>query len=141
MDELLDKMIRIHFDKFRELTMLGELSSQDGEKGILLFLYYYRQTPILSGTLKDLTGLTSGRVANILKQLERKGLITRDRDDEDQRKVMVSLTSEGLDKSAAEFQGLVDINRDLLVYLGDEDARDFIRVFERTLDFAGTKSN
>ena len=86
--------------------------------------------------MKDLTGRTSGRVANILKQLESKGLIIRKRDDEDQRKVMVSLTSDGLDKSAAAFRNLVDMNRDLLMYLGDEDARDFIRVFERTLDFA-----
>ena len=141
MDELLDKMMKIHFDKYRELTKLAEICSQDGEKGILLFLYYYRQTPILSGTLKELTGLTSGRVANILRQLENKGLIVRNHDNEDQRKVTVSLTADGLDQSAAAFRNLADINRDLLMYLGKEDARDFIRVFERTLDFAGAKSN
>ena len=141
MDELLDRMIRIRFDKYRELARLEALSSQDGEEGILLFLYYYRESPVLSGTLKDLTGLTSGRVANILRQLESKGLIIRNKDNEDQRKVTVSLTSKGLDRSETAFRNLVDMHRELLMYLGDEDAQDLIRVFERTLDFADLKSS
>ncbi len=77
--------------------------------------------------------VSSARIAVILKQLERDGLITRTVDAQDNRKVIVRLTDKGAhliekDRSVL-LEGLVE----MLEYLGPEDAEAYIRIRRKLL--------
>ena len=84
----------MHEEYFRESFQLGARFSTPGEDGILLCLLANDQE-MLPGELLEKTGLTTGRIANILKALEKKDLISRLRDGGDKRKVHVRLTEKG----------------------------------------------
>src|SRR5579884_4289361 len=45
--------------------------------------------PVAAGRLADLTGLTSGAITGILDRLEQAGLVRRERDTRDRRRVIV----------------------------------------------------
>ncbi len=49
--------------------------------------------PMTAGQLADLTGLTTGAITGMLNRLEEGGLVTRERDPSDGRRVIVRLTS------------------------------------------------
>jgi hypothetical protein len=54
-------------------------------------LSYLQETgPVPAGMLAELTGLTTGAVTGMIDRLERAGLVRRDRDPEDRRKVIVA---------------------------------------------------
>ncbi len=77
--------------------------------------------------------VSTARIATILKQLEKDGLITRTPDAQDNRQVIVRLTDEGarlIEKDrAAVLDGLVQ----MLEYLGPEDAEAYIRIRRKLL--------
>src|SRR5690348_6764502 len=53
--------------------------------------------PMTAGQLADLTGLTTGAITGMLNRLEEAGLVRRERDPDDGRRVIVRLAS-GTDK-------------------------------------------
>src|SRR5581483_9649252 len=50
--------------------------------------------PVTAGQLAELTGLTTGAITGMLNRLEEAGLIQRERDPEDGRRVIVSLSED-----------------------------------------------
>src|SRR6516162_10151499 len=50
--------------------------------------------PMTAGQLADLTGLTTGAITGMLNRLEEAGLVRRDRDPEDGRRVIVRLSED-----------------------------------------------
>jgi DNA-binding MarR family transcriptional regulator len=58
--------------------------------------------PMTAGRLADLTGLTSGGVTNVLDRLERAGLVQRQRDPADRRKVIAVVGPDAVARFAAE---------------------------------------
>jgi DNA-binding transcriptional ArsR family regulator len=50
--------------------------------------------PITAGRLAELTGLTTGAITGVLDRLERAGFVSRDRDPNDRRRVVVRCTPE-----------------------------------------------
>ena len=105
-----------------------------GEYAVLLCLYI-SDRPLLSGELVTKTGLTSGRIANILKGLETAGLIVRISDRDDRRMVHVKLTDKGTEFSDSEFQGLVNRQRNILESLGEKDGPEFVRLIKKFLEY------
>ena len=83
-----------HISGMRALEQLIDLSGTRGESGVLLFLYHANR-PAHPGELTEKLGLTTGRIANILKVLEQSGLIERTADASDRRRVQVALTPQG----------------------------------------------
>ena len=65
-----------------------------GEKALMGYLFHAKEK-VTSGSLAQMMQVGTGRVANALKNLEKKGLVIRERDDKDSRKVFVSLTEKG----------------------------------------------
>lgn len=111
-----------------------------GENGVLYRLYMNETTDAgeeagtLAGELARSMGLTSGRIANILKQLETKGYVVRSSGTSDRRRVYVELTEAGRTHIEEVYQGnLRDIERHL-EKLGEEDAREYIRILGRLLE-------
>lgn len=76
------------------------LESLRGENAVLSHLARYTMTAqgqgIHAGDLSDTLSLVPGRMTDILKNLEKKGLIIREKDPDDKRRVLVSITKDGL---------------------------------------------
>lgn len=85
---------KLHLDYVRVIESVLEKSASHGEDGVLLYLYHFAK-PMYPGELTDKLGLTTGRIANILRALERNGLIERTTDGHDRRRVVVTLTPQG----------------------------------------------
>ena len=87
----------IHYRYAKEVKYMYNQLCITGENGVLLQLQN-NGGALSSGKLAELLNLTSGRIANILKSLEKKSLILRERDSSDRRHVMARLTDLGVER-------------------------------------------
>nr|WP_321439895.1 MarR family transcriptional regulator [uncultured Hyphomonas sp.] len=67
----------------------------------LVMLVLWKQAPQTVGSLGDMLFLDSGTLTPLLKRMEAGGLITRTRDPEDERRVLIGLTQKGRDLRAS----------------------------------------
>ncbi len=84
--------------------------------------------------LRDRMGVTSARIAAMLKHLEQKGWVKRSADPDDERRVIVSLTGDGramINEWRSEALGRVAA---ALGALGEEEAREYVRLQQKLLD-------
>ena len=131
---LLDELMQMHFEYAPAICAAARQLFMRGE-GYLLALLYAEGRPIYSGELKRLTGLTTGRIANILKQLEGKSYITRTPQGSDRRRIAVALTDSGRERIEAELDEMKRSHARLLEYLGEKDSEEFIRLIKKALSF------
>lgn len=75
--------------------------------------------------------LSTARIATILNRLEDKGLIVRIHDHKDRRKVYIHLTDEGRQLAAKKMEELYAQLHGLLLNLGDDDAREYLRLTKK----------
>ena len=80
-------------------------------------------------------GVTSARVATILKRLERRGLLTRRIDRQDARQTVVELTEEGSAFILRHRRAVKERFARTLRALGHEDAAELVRIGERGMFF------
>lgn len=73
--------------------ILGELGLTYPQYLVMLVLW--RHTPQTVGSLGDMLHLDSGTLTPLLKRMELAGLISRIRDVEDERRVLIGLTGKG----------------------------------------------
>ena len=105
----------------------------EGEMAILGMLSTAGE-PQAPGDLAERLQLSSSRVANALKTLERKGFVTREINPEDRRGIIVSITPKGDAFGKARFDEAVAGIRDLVSDLGEQDAAELARILERIQD-------
>lgn len=110
-----------------------------GEIGVLHYLFLVGKD-VTPGEIKETFHIGSGRVADILKCLEKKGLVCREHDPADKRKVLVSLTKKGQDIAYKKKKELRKRQEELISFLGEEDATDMIRIMKRVVEFLKSKS-
>ena len=131
-----DRMTRIvkHLDK-----LSGRLSARFGlnvgEFKVLLKLD--RHGAMTAGELADVLSLSSGATTNRLDGLEEAGYLTRTRDPEDRRSVLVDVTASGRDvlERIVEAQGSEE--RDLLAVLSPAEhdrLNELLRAIVREID-------
>ena len=109
-------------------TMRGEMA--------VLRLLARENAAVTAGDLSRLLHMTTSRIAAVLGSLEKKQMILRQTDEDDKRRVLVTLTDKG---SAFCQQRRQDVLRDtaaLLEHLGQEDAEHFVRIIKRIQTFA-----
>ena len=63
----------------------------------LVMLVLWEKAPRSVGELGSELHLDSGTLTPLLKRMEQAGLVVRERDSEDERRVLISVTDEGLD--------------------------------------------
>jgi DNA-binding MarR family transcriptional regulator len=61
----------------------------------LVMLVLWKQAPQTVGSLGDMLHLDSGTLTPLLKRMEQAGLVSRTRDPEDERRVLIGLTEKG----------------------------------------------
>lgn len=119
-----------------KLTHHPELESPEqlarGEGALLRYLAL-RHDGATAGELRDAMSVGSGRVANALKSLEAKGLITRSPSETDGRVVQVHLTQAGRDYIMERYQRLLRWTTLLMEELGEQDSKEVLRLAHRLL--------
>lgn len=111
-----------HQDRVRSM-MKGEMS--------VLRLLAKEQRQMNAGEISRELGMTTPRLAAVLNSLERKKMIGRREDPGDKRRVNVLLTDAGSDFCEEKKQGARRYMARLLAYLGEADAREYIRLMRR----------
>ena len=130
---LAEELYTMHFAFEKSFYQWEENIAARGEDGVLLWLYYSGKD-MFSGDIVRKLGLTSGRVANILKALEKKGYIIRKSDGTDARRVIVSLTPRGREYIRGVRTKNIDRRANFLEKLGEEDAECYLRLVRRGFD-------
>ena len=127
-----------HLDK-----LSGRISARFGinvgEFKVLLKLD--RHGAMTAGELADVLSLSSGATTNRLDGLEEAGYLTRTRDPEDRRSVLVDVTPAGRDLLDKVVDAQGGEERDLLAVLSVEDRdrlNDLLRSIVRSIDGEGT---
>lgn len=105
-----------------------------GEDGILLWMYCNNKDSIFAGELAKNLGLTSGRITNILKNIEKKNYIVRESDAKDMRRVSVTLTDNGRAYIAEVYEKMIDRHQRIFRALGEHDSMELIRILKRGHD-------
>lgn len=102
-------------------------ASTDGMRAILLYLGDTDQV-VTAGMVSDFMHVSTARVAVLLKKMEAKGLLEKERDPKDARKVMVRLSAQGR-KLAGQLHGCIN---DRIAAMIDQIG------MERMMEFAAT---
>lgn len=101
--------------------------SMKGEHFVLYYLYNLNNNAVPS-EISEIMGVSSARIAAVLNKLENKGLITREIDLKDRRRILVKLSTEGNKKAKEQRQLVMDKTIEVLKLLGKEDAKEFVRI-------------
>ena len=120
----------LHLDHMRAMNQIVDESRIRGESGMLLYLYHAGR-PMFPGELTEKMGLTTGRIANILKVLERSDLVVRTPDALDKRRVRVALTPRGEAAARQQQEEAVRFHARLIAQLNEGEARTFVDVLTR----------
>lgn len=103
-----------------------------GEVAVLNYLTY-QENHITSGTIKDALGVGTGRMADTLKSLEKKGYVIRIQDSMDKRKVFVDITESGKKVANVKREECLNHMELMLSQLGEQDATEFVRIMKRLI--------
>lgn len=91
--------------------------------------------------ISDYLHLSTARVANALKSLEKKRYIRRSHDMQDRRRVTVSLTPLGKQIAQENLDDTLEKINELMHDMGEEDADEFIRLMKKICRLFDEKSH
>ena len=106
-----------------------------GEVFTLLYINN-RENTVLPRDISEEMNISTARVATILNSLENKGFVERQIDREDRRRILVTLTQKGKVEAKEHKEEVINQIAKMLELLGEEDAKDFIRITGRIVDLA-----
>lgn len=109
--------------------------SMRGEHFVLNYISEHEGNVIPSDISNEM-GITSARIAAALNSLEKKGLILRRIDPEDRRRILIDMTDAGREQVKKHYQMILDKTINLLRYLGEEDAKNYIRITKKMAEFS-----
>ena len=108
-------------------------NAMHGETFVLQYIATHTNATVPSD-IKNAMSISSARIATVLNSLEDKGLITRQIDSQDRRRTILRLTEEGEKKADASSQELLGLAKRRMEYLGEEDAKNCIRIMNKFIE-------
>ena len=114
----------------KHLHHLEVNASMRGEMAVMRLLEE-ENGALTAGDISRLLEMTTSRIAAVLGALEKKGLIVRQADHADRRRVLVTLTESGTALCRMKRQCMLRRMTRLLAALGEEDAAHFVRLMKR----------
>lgn len=130
-DELIEVLRQYYYMKIP----LGLENFMQGEMKVLSYIHYTAGGgEIATGDIVSALDMTGGRVAGILRSLEKKGFISRRTDENDRRRIMVSSTPAGSDYVKNGRELLRSRLSAIINAMGSESAENFIRSMEEFVD-------
>ena len=129
-DEIVQEMFELMMDMACKPKRIQPNVQPKGEKTCLLLLSFH-DGEALPGTLAEESGVTTARIAATLKQLESKGLISREAKTEDRRQILVRLTEAGAAEAEAEKKRMRQCWEEIIDVLGLEDSEAALRIMKK----------
>ena len=126
--EIMEIFIKPKNNKQQIQEIIGELSK--GEVGVLDYLLNVNNN-ISSNELEKHLQVSSARIASTLNSLEKKGLIKRNKSEEDKRKIIISITKNGKITIEKHREKVERYLRKMVEILGEKDSLEFIRIVKR----------
>jgi DNA-binding MarR family transcriptional regulator len=90
--------------------------------------------PMTAGRLAELMGLTTGAVTGVLDRLERAGLVRREADPADRRRVVARLVPEGMERVRAAYAAVGAGVQDLYAAFDDQQLALLVEYAERSAE-------
>ena len=125
-EELLNNMFMFH--KTKSQKNIAE--ALQGEAFVLSYIAFH-SNGVLPGDISCEMNVSSARIAAVLNNLEKKGLITRQINKNDRRKILVKVTEQGKLLAENHHKGLLGITAKTLELLGERDAAEYVRITGR----------
>lgn len=104
-----------------------------GEAFVIQYLSH-RNCSVLPSEISQAMGTSTARIAAALNSLEKKGLITRQIDLSDRRRILVDITAAGKDLAKERHQEILERTSKLLSLLGEDDAKEFVRLTSKLVE-------
>ncbi len=104
--------------------------SMHGEIFVLNYIHQHEDNVIPSEISNEI-GISTARVAATLNSLEGKGWISRKIDVNDRRRILVEITPAGKEQVEKHFQMIMKTMTNMLQYLGEHDAKEYVRITGR----------
>lgn len=133
--ELAYEIIQTLRQKRHPIDDLREL--EKGESGILQALLINEKSggeSLSPGELSAIQELSTGRIAIALNSLESKSHIERKMDQNDRRRIIVTLTNLGRQCAEQLLEETILNFEEVLRKLGEQDASEFFRILKRLID-------
>lgn len=115
----------------RKVNSHKEIHDSVHGENFVLFFISQNGGKVIPSDISNEMGISSARVAAALNSLEKKGLIIRKIDTEDRRRILIDLTDSGREQVNSHFRMVMNMVKNMLQYLGENDAREFIRIMKR----------
>ena len=128
-EEFLQAVYR--FYRIRSQKQLN--NAMQGETFALQFIAHYDGT-VVPSDIETAMSVSSARIATVLNGLEDKKLITRQIDSSDRRRTILKLTPVGENQVARSTEQLLKLSKNILEYLGEDDAKHYVRIMNRLAD-------
>lgn len=133
-ENLPEELYDVLADLLNRRSNIEILNSIRGEYGVLNYLCD-REDGVPAGDLGKALHVVPGRMADILKSLEAKGLIMRMHDENDRRIVRAVITDEGRRISLEKRREIHEDYSGLFNILGEKDVRELIRLLKIVLSY------
>lgn len=133
-----NEQIEVMFNKLERIRIAHFLKRFDdvqaGIGAVLRMLYLSQGTMVTAGKISEVLGISTARVAVLLKKLSAKGLITKEHDIVDARITVVKLTELGK-KTVLEIQQEMYQQMGIIIdKVGEERLLEFIDIFNEIED-------
>ena len=110
----------------------------EGEFAVLIYLAN-EHDGATAGQITTAIRVGCSRTTAILQSLERKGLLHREADPDDGRRVLVYLTEEGKKLEEASRQAAIGDFSGMLEYLGEEDSEHLLQILDKLMAYGQAK--
>lgn len=107
--------------------------SLHGENFVLSYISEHEGN-VIPSDISNAMGITSARIAATLNSLEGKGMISRRIDVEDRRRILIDLTDAGREQVQKQKHMMISFVANMLQYLGEDDAKEYIRIMKKLAD-------
>lgn len=133
--KLSDELCQLHITYAGVINRVTNEISAKGEDGIVMWIYSRHQETCPTDIVRHFN-LSTGRVTNILRSLEKKQLLFRLHSPEDQRRVCVYLTDKGKSFAKETYAQMVDRHAKLIELVGAEEMLKMMKLVEHIMILA-----
>lgn len=131
-----DELFSIFEDSFKKYWRKMEREYMSPENLVLMKLARSEDGIVYAGTLSSYIAVATSRMAVILNQLEKDGMIERRIDEDDSRKRIVVATDKGRRRGVVLLDEMREKCAKLLEGLGEEDALKYIDLQRKMVEVA-----
>lgn len=133
------KDLALEFMEVMHQTRKRSISKQldDSMRGEHFVLNYVSEHEgnVIPSDISNEMGISSARIAAALNGLEKKGLVIRSIDPQDRRRILIDMTDSGREQVKTHSQRVLDTSISMMEHLGEEDAKNYIRILKRMAEF------